>query len=292
MRRSPTRSRTQHSKGIVHRDVKPSNVLLATTGSVKVTDFGIAHWVAAEGITEPGVVIGTAGYLAPEQVAGLTADERSDIYALGVVLTELLTGSREPEALDADDDVDAATADLTRVITRARALEPSARYPRATELREALRVCARTTDGIPAIDVARVVKRDPRDAAGEPLTGVVVDVGTATAAVLTGTVATPTKVLPTAPPPRLPTPPAPPPAAEAGRPRRLPRRRPARRRAPSRRPGGSVGGGRRTCCGWWRRRSRWRWPPRGCSRTERSPSVPTSPCRQRSARTRPPRSPR
>ena len=84
----------------MHRDVKPSNVLLNTTGTVKVTDFGIAHWVAADAITDPGVVIGTAGYLAPEQVAGLTADERSDIYSLGVVLTELLTGAREPEALD------------------------------------------------------------------------------------------------------------------------------------------------------------------------------------------------
>ncbi len=158
-------------------------------------------WVAADAITDPGVVIGTAGYLAPEQVAGLTADERSDIYSLGVVLTELLTGVREPDALD---HLDAATADLQRVITRARATEPSERYPRATELREALRVCARTTDGIPAIDPARVVVAEPRTVVGEPLTGLVVDVATATVAPTAATVATPTKVL--APPPRLPTP--------------------------------------------------------------------------------------
>ncbi len=79
--------------GLAHRDVKPGNILLTDTGSVKVTDFGIARaWDDSEELTRTGAVIGTATYFSPEQAQGEPADGRSDLYALGVVLFEMLTG--------------------------------------------------------------------------------------------------------------------------------------------------------------------------------------------------------
>jgi eukaryotic-like serine/threonine-protein kinase len=82
-----------HGHGIVHRDVKPQNVILNGSGSAKVTDFGIARSVDVEkDLTETGMVIGTGDYIAPEQASGQPVDARSDQYSLGVVLYELLTG--------------------------------------------------------------------------------------------------------------------------------------------------------------------------------------------------------
>ncbi|MDH3306401.1 MAG: protein kinase, partial [Acidimicrobiia bacterium] len=82
-----------HRAGLVHRDMKPGNILLAADGTVKVTDFGIAlAWDDSAQLTRTGAVIGTATYFSPEQAQGQTVDERSDIYSLGVVLYEMLTG--------------------------------------------------------------------------------------------------------------------------------------------------------------------------------------------------------
>ena len=83
-----------HERGIVHRDVKPQNVLLNGEGRAKVTDFGIARSLDVEqGVTQTGTVLGTSNYIAPEQAAGEPSDDRSDVYSFGVVLYELLTGA-------------------------------------------------------------------------------------------------------------------------------------------------------------------------------------------------------
>jgi eukaryotic-like serine/threonine-protein kinase len=81
-----------HDAGIVHRDLKPSNVLLAADGSAYITDFGIARSVAQDRLTRPGAVVGTLDYLSPEQIRGDPVDGRSDIYALGIMFYEMLTG--------------------------------------------------------------------------------------------------------------------------------------------------------------------------------------------------------
>jgi eukaryotic-like serine/threonine-protein kinase len=93
-----------HDAGIVHRDVKPENVLLTEARAVKVADFGLARLVTGGRETRSGMIIGTAAYLAPEQVSGGVADARTDVYAAGVMLFELLTG-RQPHTGDTPLDV-------------------------------------------------------------------------------------------------------------------------------------------------------------------------------------------
>ncbi|MFI5199947.1 MAG: protein kinase, partial [Candidatus Limnocylindrales bacterium] len=83
-----------HARGIIHRDVKPGNILLAHDGRVEVTDFGIARAISEAQMTLPGTTLGSVHYFSPEQARGEPATERSDIYALGIVLFELLTGRR------------------------------------------------------------------------------------------------------------------------------------------------------------------------------------------------------
>ena len=81
-----------HEKGVVHRDIKPENIMVRRDGIVQVMDFGLAKLRGATRLTKEGSTVGTAGYMSPEQVQGLETDHRSDIFSLGVLLYEMMTG--------------------------------------------------------------------------------------------------------------------------------------------------------------------------------------------------------
>jgi eukaryotic-like serine/threonine-protein kinase len=141
-----------HQNGIIHRDVKPANIMISTTNAVKVMDFGIARAIADSGnsVTQTAAVIGTAQYLSPEQARGDSVDARSDVYSLGCVLYEILTG--EPP-FTGDSAVSVAyqhvredpippskrhegiSADLDAVVLKALAKNPENRYQTAAEMR-------------------------------------------------------------------------------------------------------------------------------------------------------------
>ena len=152
-----------HQEGLVHRDVKPQNVLLSREGDVKVTDFGIARSLEVErGVTQTGTVLGTGEYLAPEQASGKPISPATDVYSLGVVLWEMLAGevpfSGEnfvavalrhvnepvPSLREIRPDV---SPRLAAAVERALAKDPARRFPSMAALAQELRACLADAEG-------------------------------------------------------------------------------------------------------------------------------------------------
>ncbi|GAG16219.1 unnamed protein product, partial [marine sediment metagenome] len=161
-----------HGLGVVHRDLKPQNIMIDKEGNARIMDFGIARSLKAKGITAAGVMIGTPEYMSPEQAEVKEVDQRSDIYSLGVILYEMVTGRvpfegetplgiamkhksempKNPKELNAQ-----IPDDLSRVILRCMEKDKEKRYQSAGEMRSELENIEK---GIPTTE--RVIpKRKP-----------------------------------------------------------------------------------------------------------------------------------
>ena len=156
-----------HRLGIVHRDLKPANIMIDREGNARIMDFGIARSIKAKAITGTGVIIGTPEYMSPEQVEGKEVDQRSDIYSLGIILYEMVTGRvpfegntpftigvkqmsdvpKDPKELNSQ-----IPEDLARLILRCLEKSKEKRYQSAAELHSELELI-----------IQKSLKKDPRD---------------------------------------------------------------------------------------------------------------------------------
>jgi tRNA A-37 threonylcarbamoyl transferase component Bud32 len=165
-----------HASGVVHRDVKPANIMIEPGGQLKVMDFGIAKLDTGANLTSTGSIMGTPNYMSPEQAKGLRVDGRSDLFSLGCLLYECLTGAKpfqgesvsvilvkilteEPHPVDLA--AAGLPAEIGSVLRRAVAKDPAARYASGKELVDALRTAGHTTVVSPptAVSAPRPVAR-------------------------------------------------------------------------------------------------------------------------------------
>ena len=168
-----------HEHGIIHRDIKPSNIMVVRDGHVKITDFGIARMASAAVRTQTGMVLGSPKYMSPEQVMGKLTDQRSDIFSLGVMLYEMLTG-QPPftgenvnaimyQTLNAipqpPSSLNPAVPDMLNfIVAKALAKDMENRYQNARDLANDLRACRGTMpSSVVPVDVAK-----PANAASTP----------------------------------------------------------------------------------------------------------------------------
>jgi serine/threonine protein kinase/Flp pilus assembly protein TadD len=162
-----------HRMGVVHRDLKPQNVMIDREGNAKIMDFGIARSVRGKGLTEEGTIVGTPEYMAPEQVEGKKSDHRSDIYSLGIIMFEMLTG-RVP--FEGDTPLSVAVKqkterpsdprklnvqipeDVSRIILKCLQKDPAKRYQSTDQLLTELKAVEKK---IPETDRIRAESRTP-----------------------------------------------------------------------------------------------------------------------------------
>lgn len=162
-----------HEAGLVHRDIKPGNVLLQTGGGVKVADFGLARWLAPNmgaSLTMTGAAVGTPGYIPPEAlVAEGRIDERADVYAVGAMLFQMLTGHPPQGWIQGPSgEAPGVNPGFDRIVQRAMAREPEARFESAAAFREALESIP--VESPPEVDVLAPTTHLPRSGGSDSRT--------------------------------------------------------------------------------------------------------------------------